>query len=277
MRYHFVNVPDSKNRKEIIFVKADCIFKINFENQNTEVLFKFATPLNNQPSFFETNTNMDVFAVSTKKEARLINIKEKTEMSISNEYDLENFNTVMYDIDDNRIYFVANKLAGQVGFYILNIDAFKPEQGGDNDFILKWKRQLDIGDCDISILRDEKHNYKEIVIAYKTIFINVYTIMVIDQNHKSGQPLLYRHESFQLWESEINGILLKNTNDFVAVNRDGINVFALGSIQQRTIQDVAGDMRMMNSLESMNYLKLDPTNVIVFANQNMAKREVQVF
>jgi len=34
---------------------------------------------------------------------------------------------------------------------------------------------------------------------------------------------------------------------------------------------------MMNSLESMNYLKLDPTNVLVFANQNMAKREVQVF
>jgi len=69
---------------------------------------------------------------------------------------------------------------------------------------------------------------------------------------------------------------LHGTNEFIAVNRDGINVFALGSIQKRPIQDVAGDMRMMNSLESMNYLKLDPTNVLVFANQNMAKREVQV-
>ena len=26
----------------------------------------------------------------------------------------------------------------------------------------------------------------------------------------------------------------------------------------------------------MNYLKLDPTNILVFANHNMAKREVQV-
>jgi len=62
----------------------------------------------------------------------------------------------------------------------------------------------------------------------------------------------------------------------VAVNRDGINVFALGSTQKREIIDFEGNPRMMNSLESMNYLKLDPTNVLVFANQNMAKREVVV-
>tara|TARA_B110000285_G_C15111781_1_gene611561 strand:+ start:2008 stop:2211 length:204 start_codon:yes stop_codon:yes gene_type:complete len=67
---------------------------------------------------------------------------------------------------------------------------------------------------------------------------------------------------------------LQGTNDFIAANRDGICVFALGSEQKRPIKDVNGDMRMLNSLESMNYLKLDPTNVLVFANQNMAKREV---
>ena len=69
---------------------------------------------------------------------------------------------------------------------------------------------------------------------------------------------------------------MKKTNDFVAVNRDGINVFALGSTQKRPIKDVEGNDRMMNSLESMNYLKLDPTNILVFANQNMEKREVLV-
>ena len=77
---------------------------------------------------------------------------------------------------------------------------------------------------------------------------------------------MYRHESFQLWESEINGTLLHNTNDFITVNRDGINVFALGSTQKRPIIDANGDARMINSLESMNYLKLDPINVLVFAN-----------
>ena len=32
----------------------------------------------------------------------------------------------------------------------------------------------------------------------------------------------------------------------------------------------------MHSFESVNYLKLDPTNAVVFANQKMDKREVQI-
>tara|TARA_B110000285_G_C14515056_1_gene334018 strand:- start:72 stop:284 length:213 start_codon:yes stop_codon:yes gene_type:complete len=52
--------------------------------------------------------------------------------------------------------------------------------GGKNTFILKWKRSLEIGDCAINVLRDNVKGYKEIIISYKTIFINVYTIMVID-------------------------------------------------------------------------------------------------
>ena len=33
---------------------------------------------------------------------------------------------------------------------------------------------------------------------------------------------MYRHESFLLWESKLNKCLLHGTNDFVALNRDGI-------------------------------------------------------
>jgi hypothetical protein len=51
-------------------------------------------------------------------------------------------------------------------------------------------------------------------------------------------------------------------------------IFALGSIPKRPIRDSVGEMRMIHSLESMNYLKLDPTNLLVFANQKMDKREV---
>jgi len=70
--------------------------------------------------------------------------------------------------------------------------------------------------------------------------------------------------------------LIHATNDFVTINRDGIMIFALGSIPKRPIKDSAGEDRMIHSLESMNYLKLDPTNLVVFANQKMEKREVQI-
>ena len=122
--------------------------------------------------------------------------KTDNEMSINDEYKLELYQTVKYDPESNSLYIIANRLEGQLGFYILNIAINDPYPGGTNSFILKWKRSLEIGDCAINILRDQKNGFKEIVISYKTIFINVYTIMVIDQNHKSGQPLMYRHESF---------------------------------------------------------------------------------
>ena len=101
-------------------------------------------------------------------------------MSVNVEYGLELYSTVKYDAESNSLYIIANRLQGKLGFYILNLVINDPYPGGKNKFVLKWDRSLDIGDCAINILRDPINGYKEIVISYKTIFINVYTIMVID-------------------------------------------------------------------------------------------------
>lgn len=86
--------------------------------------------------------------------------------------------------------------------------------------------------------------------------------------------IIFRHESFQLWEGEVQGTLLNKNNDFVTLNREGINVFALGNIPKRPITDNEGNLRMIHSLEAFNYLKLAKTNSLVFANQNQEKREI---
>jgi hypothetical protein len=142
--------------------------------------------------------------------------------------------------------------------------------------IINWQDKLFIGDVDIHVLRDPVNCHKEIVISYKTSNINLYTILVLDLHHSSNQPIMYRHESFQLWESCVSGILLSSTNDFLAVNKDGLTIFALGSTQRRQVRDCNGDLRMLHSLASMNYLKHDPANLVVYANQNIEKREVQI-
>ena len=146
----------------------------------------------------------------------------------------------------------------------------------EHTYLIKWKKKLDIGDVNIYILRNLERRYKEIVISYKTIYINVYNILVLDTYHKSNQPIMYRHESFQLWESQVQGCLISKNNNFVTLNRDGVNVFSLGSVNKKEIEDAAGNKRMMHSFESVNYLKLDPTNAVVFANQKMDKREIQI-
>ena len=46
---------------------------------------------------------------------------------------------------------------------------------------------------------------------------------------------LFRHESFQLWESQISGFYLSKNKDFVTINREGINVLTLSANEKRPI------------------------------------------
>lgn len=89
------------------------------------------------------------------------------------------------------------------------------------------------------MLRNKEQNYKEIIVCYKTIYINTYNINVIDISQIKGTTqmphIIFRHRSFQLWESGITGLLLTKNNDLVTISRDGISVSALGSVHCRTL------------------------------------------
>jgi len=126
------------------------------------------------------------------------------------------------------------------------------------------------------VLRNRAHALKELVISFKTIYLNVYNIVVMDVASGAEQSLIFRHESFQLWESGIAGFLTDRNNDFITVNRDGINVVALGSNERRPLRDAEGNQRMIHALEAMNFLKVDPSNFLLFACAKREKREVSV-
>lgn len=106
----------------------------------------------------------------------------------------------------------------------------KDDDTNDVNFLIKYNNKLEIGDASISVLRDKQNGFKELVLSYKTIFINTYTVHVMDiANQSSGQPTLYKHESFQLWESESRGLLLHNRGDFLKLSKFGAEIIALGS------------------------------------------------
>jgi len=46
-------------------------------------------------------------------------------------------------------------------------------------FLINYKNKLDIDDVDMFVLKESDQKHK-LVIAYKTIYINIYTIQVID-------------------------------------------------------------------------------------------------
>jgi hypothetical protein len=68
-----------------------------------------------------------------------------------------------------------------------------------------------------------------------------------------------------LWESPIKGFLLDN-HDFLILSKDGINLISLNeSHEKKIIKDISGQKRLIHSLGSLNYLKIEPTNHLLFA------------
>ena len=77
----------------------------------------------------------------------------------------------------------------------------KEKDPHQSKFYIKYKNKLDIGDTNINVLRDPANRVKELVISYKTIYINTYNVMVIDISSSNQDPaveksVVFRHESF---------------------------------------------------------------------------------
>ena len=159
---------------------------------------------------------------------------------------------------------MANKYQEKLGFFMVRFSENNPLI---HQFFMKWKNKLDIADADVAVVRNPQRKYKELVVCYKTIFINTYTVHVIDISSKSLWTQ-FRHETFQLWESQITGFYLSKNKDFVTINREGINVLSIGNHAKKSVKADNGQDKMIHSLDSMNYLKIDAKNFILYEFAN---------
>jgi hypothetical protein len=159
-----------------------------------------------------------VFVVASGEDGIWVNNVTKKEVDLDYLFEVSDIRSIVYDSDDDKFYLIANRLRGTIGFYLLRFDAQDPSKF---EFLTSWKQNLDIENVNMNISRGVEKNgcpYRELVISYKTIFINTYT--VVTQNlcgPIDEQRVVSQHESFQLWESTITGLLLKS-KDFVSFN-----------------------------------------------------------
>ena len=109
-----------------------------------------------------------------------------------------------------------------------------------------------------------------VVVSYKCIAINTYNVFVIDLKTKL---IKYRHEGFQLWESPTQGFLLE-TNEFMILSKHGIEVISLGEKPERDIRDNEGQLRKLHSVGQPNYLKIEPTNHLLYSFQFYDNRTI---
>ena len=187
-------------------------------------------------------------------------------------FGIGNIVSTIYDDEEMAFYMVCNFMNDVVGLYLIKFESNNPNNHG---FLIRWESKRWIADSNIHISRGvDKANgkiitYKELVVSYKSDSINTYNVIVLDlvdssldEKIKKGQKklslsILHKYECFQLWESAIIGILLKNSKNFLSFSKMGINVLALGSVAKQPIIDCTNHRKIIHSLDSLSFLKID--------------------
>lgn len=112
------------------------------------------------------------------------------------------------------------------------IDVDSPSKPAE--YLLNWENRLNIGNVNVYFMTEEKkkgHTDNYLIVSYKVVGINTFNIQCINLKTKLIE---YWHESNQLWEAPVTGFLL-STNDFMIMNKIGINIVAIGEKPSRII------------------------------------------
>jgi hypothetical protein len=140
-------------------------------------VYNFANKLLKQPQFFNSNDNQTIFVCASTNNGLYVNIETAAELDIDAQYEIGCIKEIIFDEDDRCFYILSNKYQEKLGFYVLRMYEDDPTR---SKFLIKFKNKLEIGDCSLTILRNQEERIKEIVIGFKTIFINTYSTFVMD-------------------------------------------------------------------------------------------------
>ena len=98
-------------------------------------------------------------------------------IDLDEQFDICHIKQIIYDIDDQAFYILSNKYQKKIGMYLIRFDEENPTK---NDFLIKVKNKLDIGDASICVMRDDDKKFKELVVSFKSININTFNMVIID-------------------------------------------------------------------------------------------------
>jgi hypothetical protein len=141
------------------------------------VLAEFKTPLNFQPDYFVMSDDEQFAIIATPDDAIYFNRLTSTEIDLDELHKIAMLKCMIYDGEARSFYILANKFEEKLGIFLIVI---KDNDPAKISFKLLLKNQLDMSDCNMNVFRCESANSKELIISYKTIYINIFTTMVLD-------------------------------------------------------------------------------------------------
>ena len=215
--------------------------------------------------------NQEIAIISSTEDGIYFNMTNKAWIDLDETYNISNIKEIIHDSEAQCFYLLANKYQGKCGVFLIKFHELNPKVF---NFFLKYKTKLDISDADIAVVRNHKEKFKELIVSYKTINENTYNVYIVDISGVEPIPI-FRHESFQLWESQISAFYLSKNNDYVMINADGISLISLGSFDKRMIRSEDGQEKMIHAIQSCDYLKCHPQNFIYF-DLSSEKRHINI-
>ena len=129
--------------------------------------------------------------------------------------------------------------------------------------MINKNNRLDVDGCNMSIFRDEACDAPVLVVSYKSIYVNTYTINVINLNNGL---LMFKMETFCLWETGIMSFLNDSTHDYITLTDTGMKITGLRwDLNTKSVRDNENRKLKLHSLSSCKYLMLDESNHILFS------------
>lgn len=206
------------------------------------------------------NVEQNLMIAATEQDGIHVNLMTDKETDLDDLFQISRLKSVIYDLELGLFYILANKFKECVGVYVVMLDANNPS---DFELIYRKTTMLDIDDCSLVILKSQQRQTKELMLAYKTVFVNTYSVILLDISRYTKMNMLIHFESFHLFELNICATILESSEDFVTVSSKGMDVINLSSMNKRLVQGPKNNEYMVHSLDSFSFLKLDNTNNLV--------------
>ena len=161
-----------------MFTNRNEVFVLNIEVGDIKTIYKFKNPLKRQPVNFDVNDDQTIFVIASADDGLYINNsdEQKVEVDIDELYNIGLIKNIKFESETREFYILCNREGTELGFYVLK---FSEKDIKQSKFLIKFQNKLDIGDVEMFINYRTKKS-REMIVGYKTIFINIYTIVIMD-------------------------------------------------------------------------------------------------
>ena len=155
----------------MIFTGNKSIFEYNYLDNKTNIIKVFEEAFEKPAQFFIMNENQDCILIANNVQSIHYNLKTDELIDFDLALNIQELKCVTIDKDSDSFYILANKMESQLGFFLFKIKYDKPKKP---KFKIIMKTKLDIGNCNMTISLSPSHGLKELIISYKSIYVNTF-------------------------------------------------------------------------------------------------------